>query len=196
MASSGSQQDIPESTSNMQKVPESTSQEALAYEIAGRSMTLEEWDLVNQTKNPVNFDSLAFHGCDIRSYYEKQDIIPYFDMLNGPTYTALVRNFWVRDLVYDKAASEAEESQKILLDHTLKGKTREEMGLEPFTCVEVRSNIMDIPVFISEWAIANVLRRDSSSKYSGSEIPNPKTSPWKETINLCMFGTEKKGKYS
>jgi hypothetical protein len=30
-------------------------------------------------------------------------------MLNGPTYEALVKHFWVRASVYDKAASEAEE---------------------------------------------------------------------------------------
>jgi hypothetical protein len=60
------------------------------------------------------------------------------------------------------------------------------MGLEPFICVEIRSNVMGIPVFISEWAIATVLRRDSSGKYDGSEIPNPKTSPWKETVNMSM----------
>jgi hypothetical protein len=73
-------------------------------------MALEEWDLLIQTENPVDFDSLAFHGCDIRSYYEKEDLMPYFNMLNGPTYTALVRHFWVRASVYDKAASEAEEN--------------------------------------------------------------------------------------
>jgi hypothetical protein len=108
MASTSSS--VPESTSNMQEVPESTSQEAPAYEIAGRTMALEEWDLVIQTENPVDFDSLAFHGCDIRSYYEKQDLMHYFDMLNGPTYTTIVRHFWVRASVYVKATSEAEES--------------------------------------------------------------------------------------
>jgi len=45
-------------------------QEEPAYEIKGRSMSLEEWDLKIQTENPVDFVSLAHHGCDIRSYYE------------------------------------------------------------------------------------------------------------------------------
>jgi hypothetical protein len=70
------------------------------------------------------------------------------------------------------------------------------MGLEPFKCVEIRSNIMGIPVFIYEEAIAFMLRRDASGKFAGSDIPNPKTSPWKEVVNMSMFGTEKKGKYS
>jgi len=40
-------------------VPESTTQEAPAYEIKGRTMSLEEWDLKIQTENPVDFTSLA-----------------------------------------------------------------------------------------------------------------------------------------
>jgi hypothetical protein len=48
--------------------PKSSSQEAPAYEIKGRTMSLEEWELKVQTENPVDFDSLAFHGCDIISY--------------------------------------------------------------------------------------------------------------------------------
>jgi hypothetical protein len=66
MASSSS---VPES--NMQEVvPESTTQETPAYEIRGRTMSLEEWELNVRTENPVDFISLAYHGCDIISYYE------------------------------------------------------------------------------------------------------------------------------
>jgi len=121
-------------------------------------MELEEWNLKVQIENPVDFESLAFHGCWIRSFYEAQGLMPYFKMLNGPTYEALVRHFWVRASVYDKVASEAEEKEKVLLNPSLKGKTREEMGLEPFTCTEIRSSICGIPVIIAEWQIAFVLR--------------------------------------
>jgi len=38
--------------------------------------------------------------------------------------------------------------EKVLIDPTLDGKSREEMGLEPFTCTEIRSSIMGILVFI------------------------------------------------
>jgi hypothetical protein len=138
------------SSSSHQIIPESTAQEAPAYDIKGRSMELEEWDLMVQIENPVDFESLAFHGYWIRSYYEAQGLMPYFRMLNGPTYEALVRHFWVRASVYDKAASIAEEREKVLLYPSLKGKTREEMGLEPFTCTEIRSNICGIPVVIAE----------------------------------------------
>jgi hypothetical protein len=96
----------------------------------------------------------------------------YFTMLNGRTYEALVRHFCVRASIYNRAASEAEERQKILLDPTLAGKTREEMGLEPYKGLEIRSNILGIAVFISENVVAKVIRRDTSGQYLGSDIPN------------------------
>lgn len=74
-------------------VPETTMQEAPAFEIRGRTMSLEEWELNVQVENPVDFISLAFHGCELRIYYEAQDLMDYFKMLNGPTYKNLVRNF-------------------------------------------------------------------------------------------------------
>jgi len=71
-------------------------QETPPYEIRGRTMSLEEWDLNVQVENPIDFVSLAHYGCDIKKYYEAQDLLNYFDMLNGPTYMNLVRHFWVR----------------------------------------------------------------------------------------------------
>jgi len=56
-------------------------------------MTLEEWDLTIQVKSPVDFTSLSYHGCNIKEYYEAQDLISYFNMLNGPTYINLIRDF-------------------------------------------------------------------------------------------------------
>jgi len=71
MASSSS---VPES--NMQETAQGTSsqeiaqgtstQETLAYEIKGRTMVLEEWDLTVQVESPVDFTSLAYHGCNIK----------------------------------------------------------------------------------------------------------------------------------
>jgi hypothetical protein len=181
MASSSSQQDILESI--MQEVPESTSQEAPAYEIAGRTMNIEEWDLTIQTENLVDLESLAFHGCNIKSFYEAQGLMDYFTMFNGPTYEAFVRHFWVWASIFNGAASEAEERQKVLLDPTLAGKTREEMGLEPYKGLEIRSNVLGIPIFIYENVVARVLRKDTSGQYEGMDIPNARTSSWKPIVN-------------
>jgi hypothetical protein len=47
----------------------------------------------------------------------------YFKMLNGLTYKILVRHFWVRAHVYDRNAAKLEETEKVLIDPSLKGKT-------------------------------------------------------------------------
>jgi len=182
------------SSSSMQvSVP--SNQEASAYEIKGRTMSLEEWELNVQVENPVDFMSLAHHGCELRDIYHTQDLDNYFGILNGPTYLSLVRHFWVRAQVYDRKAAQMEMEEKVLIDPSLQGKTREEMGLEPFRCTEIRSSIMGIPVFISEASISWVIRRASEGKFV-SGLDNSKTSPWNDIVNKTMFNNTKKGKYS
>ncbi|RHN66951.1 hypothetical protein MtrunA17_Chr3g0097391 [Medicago truncatula] len=132
MASSSS---APESTSNQQ-------QETPAYEIKGRTMSLEEWELKIQSECPVDFISLAAHNCDIRRFYVNQGLVRYFNLLNGPTYQTLIRHFWVRASIFDRAAAKIEEDEKVLLHPELKGKSREEMGLEPYSGIQIRSRIM------------------------------------------------------
>jgi len=180
MASSSS---VQETSTSMQEAP--------AYEIKWRSMSLEEWDLKIQTDNPVDFVSLAHHGCDIRSYYEAQDLMEYFKMLDGPTYKTLVRHFWVRAHICDRNATKLEEIKKVLIDPSMEGKTQEEMGLEPFRCTKIRSSIMGIPVFILEEIISFVLRRASEGNYKGG-IGNSKTSPWNEVVNKSMLNSSNK----
>ena len=87
-------------------------------------MSLEEWELNVQLENPVDFISLAFHGCELRNYYQAQDLDDYFFMLNGPSYLNLVKHFWVRAEIYDLHAARLEEHEKVLIDPTLGGKTR------------------------------------------------------------------------
>ena len=143
----------------------------------------------------MDFISLAYHGCELRDVYQAQDLEDYFGMLNGPTYLSLVRHFWVRTQVYDRKASQLEMDEKLLIDPNLQGKTREEMGLEPFRCVEIRSSIMGIPVVISEASISGVIRRASEGKFVNG-LDNNKTSPWNDIVNKTMFNSKNKGKYS
>jgi len=157
-------------------------------------MLLEEWDLNVQVENPVDFVSLPHHGCDIKNYYKAQDLINYFDMLNGPIYMNLVMHFWVRAQVYDRKAAQLEMDEKVLIDPSLAGKSRKEMGLELFTVTEIRSSIMGISMFISEEQIAWVIRRASEGRFVTS-LDNNKTSPWNDTVKKTMFNSTKKGKY-
>ena len=89
--------------------------------------------------------------------------IPLFQQ-SGPTYLTLVRHFWVRAQLYDQKAVKLEMDEKVLIDPSLEGKTREEMGLEPFRCEEIRSSVLGIPA-ISVDTIAKVIRRASEGRY-------------------------------
>ena len=97
-------------------------------------MSLEEWELNVQVESPVDFISLAHHGCRLRDIYHTQDLDDYFGMLNGPMHMNLVRHFQVRAQVCDRKAAQMEMDEKVLIDPSLHGKTREEMGSEPFRC--------------------------------------------------------------
>jgi len=164
-----------------------------SYQIRGSTMSLEECELTVQLENPVDFKSLAHHGCELRNYYQTQDLDDYFFMLNGPSYENLVKHFWVRGEVFDCHAARMEEHEKVLIDPTLGGKTREELGLKPFTCTEIRSSVMGIPVSITEEVIKRTIRRTTERSFE--EGLDNKTSPWNDVVNLTMFNSTKKGKY-
>jgi len=98
-------------------------------------------------------------------------------MLNGPTYVNLIRHFWVRAYVYDKHVAKLEIKEKVLINPSLAGKLREEMGSEPFVDTEIRSSIMGVPVFISQEIIAYVIGRASEGSFKDG-LDNNKKSPW------------------
>jgi len=81
-------------------------------------------------------------------------MFPYSEMLNGPTYVTLVKDFWVKAEVYDVDAAKEEELKAVIKDPSLRGKTRKEMGLESFRQMEIRSSVMGIPITITEEVIA------------------------------------------
>jgi len=55
-------------------------------------------------------------------------------------------------------AAKAEELQAVARDPSLRGKTRKEMGLEPFRHNEIRSAVMGIPITITEEVITKACR--------------------------------------
>jgi len=156
-------------------------------------MKLEGWQLIVQVENPVDFISLAHHGCEFRNFVNSQDLNGYFKMLNGPTYENLVKYLWFRAEIYDLHAARLEEHEKVLIDPTLEGKTREELVLRPFTCIEIRSNVMGIPVFITKESIAKACKREAEGSFE--ENMDNKTSPWIEVVNMTLFDIKKKGRY-
>jgi len=66
----------------------------------------------------------------------------------------LVKEFWIRAEVFDVEAAKAQENQAVSRNPNLKGKSRKEMGLEPFHGLEIKSTVMGIPVSITEGVIA------------------------------------------
>ena len=50
---------------------------------------------------------------DMDALIAVQEMFPYFEMLNGPTYVMLVKDFWVRAEVYDVDAAKDEELQAV-----------------------------------------------------------------------------------
>jgi len=81
-----------------------------------------------------------------------------------------------------KHAAKLEESEKILIDPTVEGKTREKMGLEPFVATEIRASIMGVPVFINQEIIAYVIWRASKGNFKEG-LDNNKKSPWNDIVN-------------
>jgi len=118
-----------------------------------------------QSESPVDFASLKRNGMDLESLITVQEMFPYFDMLNGPTYVTLVKDFWVRAEVYDVEAALVEEDKAMIRNLSLKGKTRQEMGLESFRQTEIRSTVMGIPVTIIEEVIAKACRVTPTGRF-------------------------------
>jgi len=113
----------------------------------------------------VDFASLKRNGMDLESLITVQEMFPYFEMLNGPTYVTLVKDFWVRAEVYDVEAAKEEEIKAVINDKSLRGKTRQEMGLESFRQTEIRSSVMGIPITITEEVIAKAYRVAANGRF-------------------------------
>ena len=59
-----------------------------------------------------------------------------------------------------------EETQVVARDPSLKGKSRKEMGLEPYKRLEIRSAVMGIPITIAEEVIAKACREAAERRPS------------------------------
>jgi hypothetical protein len=60
-------------------------------------------ELICAIKKPVDFESLRENGIEgIKEAFEKQELLYYFDVLNGPVYSELVKNFWMKATIVTK----------------------------------------------------------------------------------------------
>jgi len=134
-------------------------------QIKPKTMVIPYESFEVQIESPVDFTSLNRNEMDMEALMAAREMFLYFDMLNGPTYVKLVKDFWVRAEVYDLDAAKAEELQAVTREPKLKGKTRKEIGLEPFRQTEISSAVMGIPITITEEVIAKACRVTTTGRF-------------------------------
>src|SRR4030066_2070929 len=61
----------------------------------------------------VDFDSLGRNGVTVAEFFAFQKWSTFFQMLNGPTYKEMVKEFWIKVEVFDEEAADRELAKKI-----------------------------------------------------------------------------------
>ncbi|WJX68355.1 NADH:ubiquinone reductase (H(+)-translocating) [Trifolium repens] len=116
------------------------------------------------TEKFVDFESLKANGIDIQYLFYNQQWQNYFEMLNGFVYFDIVKYFWQKAKVYDRASYDKEYKDMVEKNKELRGKTRKELGLKPYRGREIRSNILGINVVITQAHIAKILGLDNKGE--------------------------------
>ena len=127
------------------------------------SIPLDSLDV--QIESLVDFASLKRNEEDMQALISAQKMFEYFQMINGPTYVNLVKEFWIRAEVCDVESAKSQESQVVSRNPSLKGKSRVEMGLEPFKGLEIKSAVMGITVSITKGVIAKACRMAPEGRF-------------------------------
>jgi len=94
-------------TSSGSKQASGSSSSGLLIKSKTMAIPVESFEV--QIESPVDFESLKRNGMDMEALIGMQQMFSYFDMLDGPTYVYMVKDFWVRAEVYDLEAAKAEE---------------------------------------------------------------------------------------
>ena len=149
--------------SSSAKLASGSSSSNLQIKAKTMAIPLESFEV--QVESPVDFASLKRNGMNLEAEIVAQQMFSYFEMLNGPTFITLVKDFWIRAEVYDIDAAKDEELQAVISDPSLKGKTRKEMGLESFRHTEIRSAVMGVPITITEEVIARACRVEPTGRF-------------------------------
>ncbi|KAK2436145.1 hypothetical protein QL285_021153 [Trifolium repens] len=148
-----------------------------------------KYDEINVAiESPVDLESIRVNGfADVVNLFKKQGLEYYFDFLNGPTYSELVKEFWMKASVitrdiYNKKVKETMEKHP-----EWKERTPEEMGLRSFFSTEIESFVAGFRISIRLCHILEALKlkRDGviikQSDVVGPEVEEylfkPKTGP-------------------
>jgi hypothetical protein len=86
----------------------------------------------------VDFESLRVNSADgIKEAFEKQELLYYFDILNGPVYPELVKDFWMKAIVITRKVYDEFVQKMVVEDPSLENKTPKKMGIRPFLGTEI-----------------------------------------------------------
>jgi hypothetical protein len=126
-----------------------------------RTMSIPLNSLIVQIESPVDFVSLKKYDVDMKELVDTQKLSEYFKMLNGPTYVNLVKDFWVRAEVFNGKPAKVVGKQAVLK----KGKMTVEKNPTSFNSLEIRSEVMGIPITITEEDIAKACKVDAEGRF-------------------------------
>ncbi|KAK2429953.1 hypothetical protein QL285_028343 [Trifolium repens] len=139
-------------------------------------------------ENPVDLESIRVNGfAEVVHLYKKQGLEYYFDLLNGPIYTEMVKEFWMKASVITRDVYDRKVKEKMKENPEFKERTPEEMGLRSFISTEIESFVAGfrISIRLSHILEALKLKRDGviikHSDEAGPDVDEylfkPKTNP-------------------
>ncbi|KAK2433768.1 hypothetical protein QL285_018996 [Trifolium repens] len=107
----------------------------------------------------VDLESIRVNGfADVVNLYKKQGLEYYFDLLNGPTYTELVKEFWMKASVITRDVYDKKVREKMEKHPEWKERTPEEMGLRSFYSTEIESFVAGFRISIRLCHILEALK--------------------------------------
>ncbi|KAK2428248.1 hypothetical protein QL285_026782 [Trifolium repens] len=126
-------------------------------------------DLNLAIENPVDLDGLRVNGfANVVNLFKRQGLEYYFDLLNGPTYTELVKEFWMKATIINKDVYIQRIKDMVEEKPELQGKTPEQMGLKPFTTTEIESFVAGFRISIRVCNIYEALKIDRGGLVLGN----------------------------
>ncbi|KAK2435511.1 hypothetical protein QL285_020564 [Trifolium repens] len=139
-------------------------------------------------ENPVDLESIRVNGfAEVVHLYKKQGLEYYFDLLNGPSYTEMVKEFWMKASVITRDVYDRKVKEKIKENPEFKERTPEEIGLRSFISTEIESFVAGFRISIKLCHILEALKlkRDGviikHSDEAGPDVDEylfkPKTNP-------------------
>ncbi|KAK2427390.1 hypothetical protein QL285_025973 [Trifolium repens] len=116
-------------------------------------------ELMVAIENPVDLESIRVNGFpEVVHHYKRQGLEYYFDVLNGPTYTELVKEFWMKASVITRDVHNRRIREMVEENPELRGKTPEQMGLRPFVSTEIESFVAGFRISIRLCHILEALK--------------------------------------